>query len=258
MRLYNGDCIEVLRKEVADNSIDLVVTSPPYDNLRDYGGFEWNEEIWKSVLEELYRVLKKGGVCVWIVGDATIKGSETGTSFKQALYWKELGGNIHDTMIWNKGSFTHPSNNRFHQVFEYMFILSKGKPKTYNEILDRENKYLGERGASGRDKDGKRRHGKSEVRRKYGNRFNVWEIPVGGGISYKGKMKHPAVFPLEIAASHIKAWSKEGDTVLDPFLGSGTTAIASKRLNRKFIGIEIYEPYYKEAEERIAREAFLQ
>ena len=102
MRLYNGDCIDVLEKEVKDNSIDLVVTSPPYDNLRDYGGFEWNEEIWKSALEELYRVLKKGGVCVWIVGDATIKGSETGTSFKQALYWKELGGNIHDTMIWEK------------------------------------------------------------------------------------------------------------------------------------------------------------
>lgn len=254
MILYNEDCLSILKNKINDNSISLIVTSPPYDNLRTYGGYEWNEKIWKSILTELYKVLEEGGVCVWVVGDATVKGSETGSSFKQALYWKELGGNIHDTMIWNKGSFTHPSNNRFHQVFEYMFILSKGKPKTYNEILDRKNKYLGERGASGRDKDGNRREGKSSVTREYGNRFNIWDIPVGGGISYSGKIKHPAVFPLDLALSHIKAWSKVGDVVLDPFMGSGTVAVASKKLGREFIGIEIHKPYFEEAFNRISKE----
>jgi site-specific DNA-methyltransferase (adenine-specific) len=238
-KVYLGDCLEVM-KDIPNKSIDMVLTSPPYDNLRDYKGYTFNFE---GIAKEIYRVLKDGGVCVWVVGDATIKGSETGTSFKQALYFKEIGFNLHDTMIWNKGSFTNPSSNRFHQVFEYMFIFSKGKPKIYHEILDRKNKYLGVRGASGRDKNGVRKCGTSEVKREYGNRFNIWNISVGGGMSYKGKCNHPAVFPEKLAEDHILSWSNEGDTILDPMAGSGTTLKMAKKNNRNYIGIEISPEY---------------
>jgi len=247
-----GDCLEKMQ-ELPSSCVDLTVTSPPYDNLRTYNGNNvlWGKHVWKPCIESLHRVTKDGGVLVWIVGDATIKGSETGTSFRQALWAMECGFNLHDTMIWNKGSFTNPSRNRFHQVFEYMFVLSKGKPKTFNEILDRKNKYLGKRGASGRHKDGQRKKGFSEVKREYGNRFNVWQQPVGGNISYSGSNNHPAVFPYQLAYDHVISWSKEYDVVLDPFMGSGTTGVAAKMLNRKFIGIELDKEYFNIAENRI-------
>ena len=223
-------------------------------HLRKYfegGSLDWGEHIWKPVIQELFRVIKDGGVVVWVVGDATIKGSETGTSFKQALYFKEIGFNLHDTMIWNKGSFTNPSSNRCHQVFEYMFVMSKDKPKTFNEILERKNKYIGKRGASGRNADGSRRGGISEVKREFGQLFNIWDISVGGGISYKGNCNHPAVFPEKLANNHIISWSNEGDTILDPFAGSGTTGKMAKQLGRNFIGIELDPEYFKIAEKRI-------
>jgi DNA modification methylase len=249
-QIYNMDCVEGM-KLLDDECIDLTVTSPPYDNLRTYNGFLFDFE---NVAKELYRVTKIGGVVVWIVNDSTTNGSESGTSFRQALYFKEIGFNLHDTMIWNKGSFTNPSSNRFHQVFEYMFIFSKGKPKTYNEILDRKNKYIGGRGvrgASGRYKNGNRKTGTSCVKREYGNRFNVWYITVGGGQSYVGKCQHPAVFPKQLANDHIIAWSNEQDIVLDPFIGSGTTAVASIETNRRFIGFEISQDYCDIANDRI-------
>jgi len=252
--LLLGDCLERL-KELPDGSVDMVVTSPPYDNLRTYNNTlnDWNEDKWKAIQIELTRVLKVGGVIVWVVGDATIDGSETLTSMRQAIHFKDVCGlNVHDTMIWNKNSFANPSSNRCHQVFEYMFVLSKGKPRVFNEILDRKNKYLGIRGASGRDKDGNRKQGTSEVKREYGQRFNIWDISVGGGMSYKGPCNHPAVFPESLASDHVLSWSNEGDMVLDPFLGSGTTGVACVNTGRKFIGIERDEEYMKIAEARIA------
>lgn len=250
--LIKGDCLEKM-KSIPDESVDLTVTSPPYDNLRTYNGNNdlWGEHVWRDVISDLYRITKQGGVVVWIVGDATIKGSETGTSFKQAIHAMESGFKLHDTMIWNKGSFTNPSSNRFHQVFEYMFVFSKGKPKTFNEILDRKNKYMGIRGASGRDRFGNRRTGISEVKREFGNRFNIWDISVGGNISYSGGCNHPAVFPLNLANDHIISWSNNGDTVLDCFMGSGTTGVACVKTNRKFIGIEMDETYFDAAKMRI-------
>ena len=170
-----GDCVEEMRK-MDDNCVDLTVTSPPYDDLRTYeGSCEWNFDIFKEAAKELYRITKPGGVVVWVVGDSTIKGSESGTSFTQALFLKEIRFSLHDTMIWNKGSFAFPSKNCYHQVFEYMFVLSKGTPKTMNFIMDRENKYLCVRGASGRKKDGTRNEGKVGVFNKYGKRFNIWK-----------------------------------------------------------------------------------
>jgi len=135
-RLYQGDCLEVM-KEIPDKSIDLTVTSPPYDNLRTYNGNNalWGEHVWKRVLEQLFRVTKQGGCVVWIVNDATIKGSETGTSFKQALYAKECGFNLHDTMIYEKINPIPYHHNRYQPCFEYMFILSRGAPSIFNPIL---------------------------------------------------------------------------------------------------------------------------
>ena len=250
-----GDCLERM-KEIPDGSVDLTVTSPPYDNLRTYNNtLDWGEHVWKPVLRELFRVTKQGGVVVWIVNDATIKGSETGTSFRQALYAKEIGFNLHDTMIWNKGNFTAVGalKTSYCPVFEYMFIFSKKKPKTFNPIKDRKNKRFGDkyhqtvRQADGTTKDG---HGKGKKRiAEYGQRHNIWlNYPEQSNT----KRCHPAQYPEKLANDHIISWSNEGDTVLDCFMGSGTTGVACKNLNRKFIGIEKDETYFKIAQDRIA------
>ena len=247
--IYHGNCVDIMRT-FPERVIDLTVTSPPYDNMRTYKGYTFNFE---EIAKELYRVTKDGGVVVWIVGDATINGSETGTSFKQALYFKEIGFNLHDTMIWNKGSFAFPSENRYHQVFEYMFIFSKSKPNTFNPIKDRKNLYLGDRGASGRNKDGIRNTGKSTVREEYGKRFNIWNYPIGGGHCTKDKIayKHPAIFPEALAQDHILSWSNPGDIVLDPMCGSGTTCKMAKLNGRNYIGIDIAEEYVEMARRRV-------
>ena len=132
-KIYCADNVIFMKENIPSNFIDLTVTSPPYDNLRAYNGYSWDFE---SVAQELYRITKDGGVVVWVVGDATIKGSETGTSFKQALYFKEIGFKLHDTMIYqsDKPPLTH---NRYEQKFEYMFVFSKGRPKTFNPIMEK-------------------------------------------------------------------------------------------------------------------------
>lgn len=254
IRLMQGDCLERM-KEIESGSVDLTVTSPPYDNLRTYNGNNelWGEHVWQAVLTDLYRVTKDGGVVVWVVGDATIKGSETGTSFKQALFAKDCGFNLHDTMIWNKANCgSIGALNRYENVFEYMFVFSKGKP-TANIIKDRKNKRAGEiQSGSIRQKDGTVRkttgYGKRAVS-EYGRRWNVWEqFPVKS----KKDRGHPAPFPIQLAQDHIISWSNETYIVLDPFMGSGTTGVACKNLNRHFIGIELDEQYFKIAQARIS------
>lgn len=247
--LYNGDCAEIMRG-IDDESIDLTVTSPPYDNLRDYKGFTFNIA---PIASNLYRITKQGGVVVWIVNDAVVNGGETGTSFKQAQTFMESGFNLHDTMIWHKDSFSFPECNRYPQTFEYMFIFSKGKPKTFNPIKDRENKCFGmEIHGTYRQKDGTTT--KRGVRwsdemgiRERGIRHNVWETPS----EKNNKTGHPAVFPQRLAEDHIRTWSNKGDVVLDPFLGSGTTGLAAIDLGREFIGVEISKEYFKMAKSRI-------
>ena len=253
-KLILGDCLDKMM-EMEDGCVDLTVTSCPYDNLRTYDGIidTWNFDKFKDIAKELYRVTADGGVVVWVIGDSTVKGSETGTSFRQALYFMELGFNLHDTMIWNKGSFAFPSKGRYHQVFEYMFIFSKGTPKAFNPIKDRENKYVGTRGASGRKANGERNTGKSEVREKWGQRFNIWNYPIGGGHSASDKIafEHPAIFPEKLAEDHILSWSNEGDVVFDPFMGSGTTGKMAILNNRHFVGIELNEDYFEISKKRI-------
>ena len=231
-----------------DGFVDLTVTSPPYDDLRTYNGYCFDFE---AVAKELYRVTKQGGVVVWVVGDATIKGSETGTSFKQALYFKEIGFNLHDTMIYQKS--TPPlSHNRYEQNFEYMFILSKGKLRVFNGIREpRRYKDNRKNKAFGKNKDDSIDYGYSsntDTRLKR----NIWKIFAGGGSSDKIASKHPAIFPEQLANDHIISWSNEGDTVLDCFMGSGTTGKMALLNNRKFIGIEKDETYFKIAQDRIA------
>jgi site-specific DNA-methyltransferase (adenine-specific) len=243
-----GNCLEKF-KGIESNSIDMVITSPPYDNLREYGKSfnEWGEHIWKPCLKQIFRVLKNGGVCVWVVGDATINGSETGTSFKQALYWMEIGGNLHDTMIWEKTGML-PTQDRYYAIFEYMFVFSKGKPKSMNFIEDKQNT------AGGRvqKKDAIINKGKQKdgigtfVRKEFGRRTNIWRIAIG-----KHGTGHPAVFPLQLAKDHIVSWSNEGDIILDPFMGSGTTGVACVSLNRSFVGIELERNYFINAKNRI-------
>ena len=247
--LYRGDCLEVMKK-IPDGSVDLIVTSPPYDNLRTYNdSLNWNFDIFKNIALELKRVLIKGGVIVWVVGDQTIKGSETGTSFKQALYFKEIGFNLHDTMIYEKLNYAPLSHNRYEQSFEYMFILSLGKPNIFN-ALKVKCKHKGKipNGTfyhkSNQNTPTKANSNKSVNDEKIKN--NIWSFVCGG----KGN-GHPAQFPEKLALDHIKSWSKESDTVLDLFMGSGTTGVACKQLNRKFIGIELDEDYFKIAEDRI-------
>jgi site-specific DNA-methyltransferase (adenine-specific) len=255
-QLIHGDCLEVM-KDMPDNSVDLVVTSPPYDNLRDYGNdFKgWGEHIWKPCLDDIKRLLKDGGVCVWVVGDATINGSETGTSFKQALYAKEIGLNLHDTMIYAKQSMPN-SAKRYEQLFEYMFIFSKCKPKTFNPIMEK-SRYAGfKTSGTGQTTDGKIiRHEPRTIKdEKKAN--NVWFYLVGnGGRSCSDKIahQHPAIFPEKLAEDHIISWSNKNDTVMDPFMGSGTVGLECKKLNRNFIGIELDADYFKLASDRIAK-----
>lgn len=249
--LQQGDCLEIMR-EMQSDSVDLVVTSPPYDDLRTYNGgiTQWCFEKFKQIARELFRIIKPGGVCVWIVNDQVKNGSETGTSFKQALYFKECGFRLHDTMIWLKDSFSYPDSTRYRQVFEYMFVLTKGKPTKIHKIADRPNKWAGTRvHGTSRNVDGttfrKSNHNRNDVS-EVGERFNVWEIPS----AKSNKTGHPAVFPEQLAIDHIISWSDESDIVLDPFMGSGTTGVACVNTGRNFIGIELDKQYFDTARER--------
>lgn len=239
-------------KDLPDACIDMTVTSPPYDNLRTYNGGTWDES---GLISEIYRVTKPGGVVVWIVNDATVNGSETGTSFRQALAFKAAGFNIHDTMIWKKKGLSFPETVRYYPNFEYMFIFSKGRPKAVHLIADKENKYAGIK-VHGTDRlpDGSTRaidsvkNNRNRKVKRLGVRFNVWEVTE----EKCNKTGHPAVFPEKLAIDHIISWSNPGDVVLDPFIGSGTTAVACLKTGRQYIGFDISAEYCQLAARRIA------
>lgn len=248
--IRHGDCAEVLRG-MEDACIDLTVTSPPYDNLRTYKGYSFDFE---TIAQELFRVTKPGGVVVWVVADATVKGSESGTSFRQALHFKDIGFNLYDTMIWHKEFAAVPTQDRYYNVHEYMFVLSKGKPKSLNLLCDRKNKHVGRAWRSesciGKVRKGRSPNSKLHMTPEYSRRYNVW-VQNTVSLIAAGR-EHPAAFPEALAADHIVSWSNPGDTVLDPFMGSGTTGKMAVLAGRKFIGIEIAEDYCRIAAQRIA------
>ena len=219
-------------KGIPDKGVDMVLTSPPYDNLRDYKGYSFNFE---GIAKELYRIIKDGGVVVWVVGDATIKGSETGTSFRQALYFKEIGFNLHDTMIYAKQNPVPYHHNRYNPQFEFMFVFSKGKPKIFNPIQENTK---GFKTGKYRYPDGSLKIANTPIIKETKMLNNIWYYVVGG----KGN-NHPASFPEKLAEDHILSWSNEGDTILDSMAGSGTTLKMAKKNNRNYIGIEIAQEY---------------
>lgn len=256
--LLLGDNINLLRT-MDDESVDMILTSPPYDDIRTYdNSLKWDFDVFKDLAKELKRVLKRGGVIIWVVNDKTEKGSETGTSFKQALFFKEIGLNLHDTMIYQKDNPPPVGGNkRYYSSFEYMFVLSKGAPKTFNPIMrKRRNKHNDKRTHRvknmTRDKNGNFKKKLVQIKDivKIGN---IWKYVVSGGVTSSNKIahKHPAIFPEKLAEDHILSWSNEGDIILDPMMGSGTTCYIANKLKRKYIGIEKVESYFKIAKERI-------
>jgi DNA modification methylase len=243
-KIYNEDCLDTMAR-MPDNFVDLTVTSPPYDDMRTYNGYSFEFE---SIAKELYRVTKEGGVVVWIVGDATIKGCETLTSFKQAIYFKEIGFNV-DTNIYHKQNYKPINAKRYDNVFEYIFVLSKNKPKTFNPIMVSKARVKIESGKY-RQKDGSM---KTNIRKanELKKATNIFSYSIGGHIADKIAFKHPAIFPEQLAKDQIMSWSNAGDLVYDCFMGSGTTAKAAISANRKWIGSEISEEYCKIIEKRL-------
>lgn len=250
---YNENCLDTMAR-MPDCFVDLTVTSPPYDDLRTYNGYLFPFE---DIAKELYRTTKEGGVVVWVVGDGHIKGGESLNSFRQALFFQEIGFLVHDTIIYRKNNFSVPFPDKYHQVFEYMFVFSKGKKKTFNPLIDRKNKKAGKSGGvqSITEKDGTRTKRKAKIINEYGKRHNVWEYNTGMGHSTKEKFafKHPAIFPEQLANDHIISWSNENDIVYDPFMGSGTTAKMSILSNRNWIGSELSSEYCEIIEERVKK-----
>lgn len=255
-KINNDDCIKFMKK-LPDNCIDLTVTSPPYDDLRDYENkLVWDYNTFRKVARELYRVTKKGGIVVWVIGDKTDKGNKSLTSFKHALYFQEVGFNIYDVIIYEKAGSGPPHPNRYFNSFEYMFVMSKGKPKSVNLLKDKKNSCAGMStfgDITRREKDGSLTNKGKKVINEYGVRTNIWRYNNGKGFSSKDKIayEHPATFPEKLVEDHIKSWSNPGDIVFDPFGGSGTTAKVSIELDRQWIYVEKVAKYCDVAKRRL-------
>lgn len=243
----------IVMAELPDECVNLTITSCPYDYLRTYNGYSFDFE---NIAKQLYRVTQDGGVVVWVVGDSMENSSESLTSCKQKIFFKEqCGFSIHDTMIYQKRNFSHPEKSRYHQVFEYMFVLSKGKPKTFNPIKDRKNLTAGTVGNLGintfTERDGSKSVRSKKVTSEYGMRHNVWLGNTRGQEEMCVKLKHPAMMPKWIARDHILSWSNPGDLVFDPMVGSGTVCEEAKKLNRNWLGIDVSEQYCDLARENL-------
>lgn len=259
INIFNSDCVDIMENMLEHGiKVDLTVTSPPYDDLRTYNNSStWDFNKFKEIAKLLYDITNDGGVVVWVVGDSTIKGSESGTSFKQALYFMECGFKLHDTMIYEKNSSSFPArrgSKRYTQIFEYMFVFVKGKIHNCNLLCDKKNKWAGHTNWGKNtqyDKNGELIQTKNiKPVPEFSMRNNIWKYSVG----FNGKTGHPAVFPQQLATDHILSWSLEGQVVFDPFLGSGTTALSAIQTNRRFIGVEIDENYFNICKERIEKE----
>jgi len=256
-KIILANCLDALGK-LKDESVDAFITSPPYDDLRDYSGYSFPFE---EIATKMYEKLAVGGVIVWVVGDAVLKGSESGSSFRQAIFFQELGLRIHDTMIYEKNGSSFPARrtgNRYSQVFEYMFVFSKGKPKTANLICDKKNKWSGwktfGKAGSNRGKDGKLKERKNKnPTPEFSPRHNVWKFNTGKSFTTKDSFafEHPAMFPEALAEDHIMTWTNPGDLVVDPFVGAGTTTKMAAINGRDWLGIDMSEEYIEIANKRM-------
>ncbi len=255
-KIYNESALDCM-KRMQEGLIDLTVTSPPYDDLRNYEGYSFSHE---DIIPELYRVTKQGGIVVWIVNDQVLRstklrGSESGNSFRQALCFMENGWRLHDTMIYRKVNPTPNANKRYQQCFEYMFVFSKGRPKTTNILLRKSRSFKDKRirfKAFHRDQNGDFRKNLF-IPKEFVPKDNIWEYIVGGNNVTKDEVAylHPAIFPEQLAEDHILSWSNKGDLVFDPFMGSGTTAKMARLNGRSYIGSDLSKFYCEIAEDRI-------
>ena len=250
MQLYMGDCLEVMSK-LPDGCADLVLTSPPYDEMRNYGSGGWSWDF-PRIAEQITRLINKGGVLVWNVNDQTKNGKKSASSFKQVIHFQSLGLDLIDTMIWEKTGTSMGSRRLYYPNFEFMFVMGKSPHRVFNAIEDRPNKVVGAQrvGRGSIQLDGNpKKTGSIPINSKpYGKRNNIWKIAPVQGVN---KLNHPAPFPVNLAEDHITTWTNSGDVVMDPFLGSGTTGVAAKNLGRSFIGIEREPEYFHTACRRI-------
>lgn len=250
--LHCGDCVELMARMPREH-VDLVVTSPPYDDLRKYSSGQDRFSV-TGVAWGLWRVMKPGGVVVWITGDKTDKGTETLSSFQHALAFRDAGFNVHDTMIYAKENPIPLNHNRYEQVFEYMFIFSKGKPKTFNPLripIISPRSVQQDKHHTKNYQRGNRKRGHKDDKIK----GNIWSYKVGLNCSTKDEeaFDHPAIFPDQLAVDHILSWSNPGDLVFDPMCGSGTTAKAAALHKRHYLGFDISPTYLEIARKRVAR-----
>jgi|ERR1019366_1670389 site-specific DNA-methyltransferase (adenine-specific) len=247
-KIICGNAINVMEK-MPESCIDLTVTSPPYDALRNYNGYDFNL---KSIAEGLFRVTKKGGVVVWVVGDKIKNGNKTLTSFKHALLFQDIGFNVHDVMIYKKKNTPFMRSNAYTNCFEFMFVLSKGSPKTFNPLKTKSARHGQEMLVFNKGADGINRKVLAELKPEK-TLTNIWEYAVGLGGTTNDKIafKHPAVFPEKLSQDHILSWTNEGDIVFDPMCGSGTTCKMAAKNNRSYIGCDISTEYVELAKKRL-------
>lgn len=248
--IYTADCVSFMDNEMEENSVDCVVTSPPYDNLRNYNGYEFDCE---KIAKSLYRVLKKGGVIVWVVGDKIKNGNKSLTSFRQGIIFQEIGFNVHDVMIYRKKNTPFMRSNAYTNCYEFMFIFSKGKPKTFNPLKEPTVRHGMEMLVHNKGADGVNKKILGELKKEK-TKTNIWDYAVGlgGSTSDRIAFKHPAIFPEKLAHDHILSWTNENDLVFDPMCGSGTTCKVAKMLNRNYLGCDISPEYVEIAKQRIA------
>lgn len=238
--IYNTDCL-IGMQGLPDACIDLVVTSPPYDDLRHYKGYYFDFE---NIAKELFRIMKKGGVVVWVVGDKIKNGNRTLTSFKQCLFFQEIGFNVHDIMIYRKKNTPFMRSNAYTNCYEFMFVFSKERVKTFNPLKTKTARQGFEKLVANKKADGINNKVRAELKEEK-TLTNIWEYAVGLGGSTNDKIafQHPAIFPEKLAQDHILSWTNEGDIVFDPMSGSGTTCKMAKLNRRNYLGMEISAEY---------------
>lgn len=241
------DCVAFMSR-MDEKSIDLTVTSPPYDNLRDYKGYSFAFE---NIATHLFRVTKQGGVVVWVVGDK-INGGRTLTSFRQGLFFQDIGFQMHDVMIYQKKNTPFMRSNAYTNCYEFMFVLSRGKPNAFNPIKVKTVRHGLEMLTHNKGADGVNKKVLKELKKEK-TRTNIWPYAVGYGGTTTDKIAfgHPAVFPEKLAEDHILSWTNPGDLVFDPMCGSGTTGKMALKHNRRFIGVDISKEYIAIAKKRV-------
>ena len=244
---FVADCVDFMGG-MDEELIDLTVTSPPYDDLRNYDGYAFDFE---NIAHQLYRVTKTGGIVVWVVGDK-INGGRTLTSFRQGIFFQEIGFQMHDVMIYQKKNTPFMRSNAYTNCYEFMFVLSKGKPNTFNPLKTKTARHGAEMLVHNKGPDGVNKKVLKELKKEK-TRTNIWQYAVGLGGTTNDRIafKHPAVFPEKLAEEHILSWTNPDDLVFDPMCGSGTTGKMALINQRRFIGVDISKEYIAIAKKRI-------